>query len=331
MDNLLANGGFEADWSDEQNRTCDIYRDGIFQFRMSTQNCFVPPRWQMWAQVEDGVLHLPEMKDAWGEGRHCEGAKGVMYFKTCGRFDAGLYQRVEIPSKGVVTVFLRARTLWPFRNNDAYWDDVTLVLDGYHLSLVAWAHAWSNHPVPGWDKPNDARCSVGVGCTGAFIWEGDAPELCGDPFTDAIGNFTFSVGIDPTGGIDPFASTVVWGRGAHVYNTFAPVSCSIVYRRGEPRVQYNRTYVLLPQSAGAVWAMAVIDASWDSHRFTVGSSADDAGIGNLDYRRIIAVNPSEWGDDPAIDAWFHEHYPGVQYVPVEADNPGMLYALLREF
>jgi hypothetical protein len=28
---------------------------------------------------------------------------------------------------GTVTVFLRSRTKWPFKHNDAYWDDAELV------------------------------------------------------------------------------------------------------------------------------------------------------------------------------------------------------------
>jgi murein DD-endopeptidase MepM/ murein hydrolase activator NlpD len=89
--------------------------------------------------------------------------------------------------------------------------------------------------------------------------------------------------------------------------------------RGQPRVPYSRTYVLLPPEAGAAWAQAVVDATWDTYRFTIGSSADDAGIGDLDTRRVIAVNPAAWGDDLAN--FFEIYYPGVLYVPLEADTP----------
>jgi hypothetical protein len=46
-------------------------------------------------------------------------------------------------------------------------------------------------------------------------------------------------------------------------------------------------------------------------RCTAGYSADDAGIGDLDARTIIAIDPEAWGGD--LRAWFAQHYPGVRY------------------
>ena len=99
--------------------------------------------------------------------------------------------------------------------------------------------------------------------------------------------------------------------------------------RGQPREPYARTYVLLPPNANAAWARAVVDASWDTHRFTIGGSADDAGIGDLDFRRVIAVNPAAWGDD--LFAFFETYYSGVSYVPINADTPQSLAAQLEKF
>lgn len=96
--------------------------------------------------------------------------------------------------------------------------------------------------------------------------------------------------------------------------------------RGEPRVQYPRTYVLLPPGANAAWAHAVVLACWDSKRYTVGGSADDAGVGNLDARNVIAVNPDRW---PAgLFDFFTEHYPGVEVSGIYADTPGQLERIL---
>lgn len=97
---------------------------------------------------------------------------------------------------------------------------------------------------------------------------------------------------------------------------------------GLPRVQYGRTYVLLPPGANRAWAQAVVVATWDTHRFTVGGSADDAGIGDLDFRRVIAVNPAGWGGD--LRAFFERYYPGVFYILVEAKTPEELAERLRE-
>jgi hypothetical protein len=92
--------------------------------------------------------------------------------------------------------------------------------------------------------------------------------------------------------------------------------------RGLPRVQYERVYVLLPPDAGEAWAHAVVDATWEGRRYTVGASADDAGMGDLDDKTVVAVNPARWGDD--LEDFFETHYPGVRYVAVTADTPDQL-------
>jgi hypothetical protein len=97
--------------------------------------------------------------------------------------------------------------------------------------------------------------------------------------------------------------------------------------RGQPRTSYSRTYVLLPPPTGAPWAQAVVSAAWNTHRFTIGGSADDAGIGDLDLRRVVAVNPTAWGDDLA--AFFEAHYPAIIYVPLEAESPEALQTALE--
>jgi len=94
-----------------------------------------------------------------------------------------------------------------------------------------------------------------------------------------------------------------------------------------PREQYERTYVLLPPGTDAAWAVAVIEATWDEKRFTVGGSADDAGIGDLDSRRVLAVNPARWPDD--LQAFFERWYPGVAYTPVMAATLAELVEALR--
>jgi hypothetical protein len=99
-------------------------------------------------------------------------------------------------------------------------------------------------------------------------------------------------------------------------------------QRGLPRVQYERTYVLLPPDAGEEWALAVVDGTWDDRWYTIGNSADDAGIGDLDVRRVIAVNPGEWPSD--LRAFFEEHYPGVEYSSVQTSTPAQLKQKLRQ-
>lgn len=91
--------------------------------------------------------------------------------------------------------------------------------------------------------------------------------------------------------------------------------------RGHPRVQYERTYVLLPPSADAAWAQAVVESTWDQHRYTLGGSADDAGVGDLDVRRVLAINPQEWQGDQSLEAFYAQYYPGVEYSAITAETP----------
>jgi hypothetical protein len=94
-----------------------------------------------------------------------------------------------------------------------------------------------------------------------------------------------------------------------------------------PRVAYARTYVLLPQDAGPEWVEAVLESGrWTQHRWTIGSSADDAGVGP-DDRTVIAVNPGRWPGD--LEAFFGQYYPGLSYIALEAATPSDLVEELQ--
>jgi hypothetical protein len=100
--------------------------------------------------------------------------------------------------------------------------------------------------------------------------------------------------------------------------------------RGQPRARYRRTYVLLPPNADASWACAVAEGTWNEKRYTIGGSADDAGIGDLESRRIIAVNPHEWPGTLSLEDFYKQYYPGVEYVPVRAATPAELKQKLAD-
>jgi len=89
--------------------------------------------------------------------------------------------------------------------------------------------------------------------------------------------------------------------------------------RGNPREQYARTYILVPPNHGKEWPKALMDATWDDERYTVGGSADDAGIGNLDYRRVVAINPAYWGG--SLSDFYKSYYPSVVYKSITANTP----------
>lgn len=95
---------------------------------------------------------------------------------------------------------------------------------------------------------------------------------------------------------------------------------------GSPRVQYARTVVLLPPPAGLDFVEAVLRATWDRNRYTVGGSSDDGGVGDLDRRRVIAINPAQWDGD--LQAWYAQNYPGIDYLPINAATPPAVQAVL---
>jgi hypothetical protein len=219
----------------------------------------------------------------------------------------------------------------------------------------------SNTNLPGHeDCLDDGRCSCGVGREVVAIK--DPPSLNGDPWNDAISNFLVMVGIDPFGGDDPYAASVVWGDAYYIYNGFAKElsvetvaqanSVTVFVRSitmypfkhndlyiddikleeiasedcwGKPRVQYDRTYVLIPQGYTAEWAEAAVRGGY-AKRYTVGYSADDAGIGMLDNKTVLAVNPDEWGD---LAGFYEQYYPKAKYVSLEAATPEILEQKLK--
>ncbi len=98
--------------------------------------------------------------------------------------------------------------------------------------------------------------------------------------------------------------------------------------RGAPRIDYARTYVLLPKDLPRDMAVAAMRAVYATKN-TVGFSADDAGIGDLDQRRIVGVNPQDIADG-LTQAWYDEHYPGVEFDAVESDDPDTLERKLKD-
>jgi len=429
--NILRNGDFEADWSEEESHRCLVFPTDGEPYETVRGNIFTPPGWVTWFRHGLPVEHDPTNQDGWAQpevrdarsrdpDRMHSGEKGMLLFTFYRIHDGGFLQQVQVEP-------------------------------GTRLRLTAWAHAWSNwHGGP---HPDDPRWSEGPGHEPGFILEGETTD-------DNWRNFTFWVGIDPTGGRDPYADTVVWGQGAHIYNAYhrvppveavaegntvtvflrsrtlwpfkhndaywddvvleivghevqaalsfepeepqaerpvqvlatstqaptdvglevtgpdgervpveeAPVELSpeggawrwtfvpgaagtyhvalVVEGRpaaeadlnvrpgpaqtwGLPREQYSRTYVLLPPGAGREWVEAILDSgAWERHRWTIGGSADDAGIGALEDKRVIAVNPEAWEED--LEAFFRQHYPRTRYVALKATSPVELRRKLEE-
>ena len=344
MSNRLQNPSFEKDWATEASHSVLICEPGQPPRVGEVGNVFSPPGWLTWYQ-HDETYAQPEVRDAWrahDSRRVRSGEKAILFFTFYRRHKGGFLQQVDVQP-------------------------------GQRLRFTAWMHAWSNSKDPDhpdwFPHPDDGKWSEGAGYQEIAWREHTQPHDTGDPQQDAKANFTFVVGIDPTGGCDPLADTVVWGESYHIYNGYCQqLSVEVVARaskitvftysetlwpfkhddhylddaelmivsdnppppseRGQPRVQYPRTYVLLPPDADAEWALAVIDSAWDKHRYTLGGSADDAGLGDLDERNIIAINPDQWPND--LLAFYGEHYPGVNVETIEAATPTILKQILND-
>lgn len=112
------------------------------------------------------------------------------------------------------------------------------------------------------------------------------------------------------------------------------------------RTKYTRTTVLIHPADGAEFAKAVAAATWKNggRYFTIGQSADDAGVAilyeDLSHtilpieRHVIAVNPERWGpgeDGQGLRGFYEKYYAGVNYVPVAAATPSELARILENF
>ena len=219
---MVQNGDFSLDWSDESSHTCKVFPAAGEPYETEVGNIFTPPHWTFWFRHVEGEYAQPEARDAWTGGepnRARSGPKSFMWFTFDRRHDAGLYQSVN-------------------------------VTPGSKLSLRAWFHAWSNHEDasnPGaFPHPDNPKWSEGAGESAAAWQEGTQPHDTGDSQQDAKANFTFWVGIDPFGGTDPYADTVVWSTGWHIYNIFQKVELSQVVAQAGKVTVFLRSRTLWP-------------------------------------------------------------------------------------
>ncbi len=232
----------------------------------------------------------------------------------------------------VVTVFLRSRVLWPYKHCDVYWDAAELVVQEIQVAEEAEIRFDPAEPVAGEPvqvivQSESAFASVGLTVldpTGRPVMaQGGGHQKAGAQHT---WQWQFT---PPRAGTYTMRFTVEQGARTVAETTVAVKPPAVSPCRGTPREPYKRTYVLLPPGADRRWVQAILDSGlWEQERWTIGASADDAGIGDLDDRTVIAVNPAAWPDDLA--AFFERYYPGVTYKPLNVSTPAELREALRE-
>ena len=325
--NRLANNDFTLGW--DGNHECLIVStDGSVSSRLVGE-VFVPAGWTAgWYLHGLPVDHDPENTVGWSQPeirdakhpsppRFRTASPGQVCFTFSRVHHAGLLQVVQ----GIK-------------------EDSKITLRGY---AHAWSAAWGDHD-------DDPYWSTGSGRDKTRWLEGT------EGLTDQQRNATFRLGLDPTGQTNPFASTVIWGDGVHIYNGYRAVppvhhvakksgtmtvfiSSKFLYPykhcdaywddlelvvlepeqecKGDPREQYDRSYYVLPEKARwADYGPTVRKLIGD--RRTVGFSWDDAGIGNLDDKTAVIIDADD--KDIAV-AWFEKWYPGttIEFMDVMKD------------
>ena len=245
--NLLKNSGFESDWSDEKSHRCIVFPPAPAPpYEKDVGNIFSPPGWLVWFQHTDEYAQ-PEVTDAWATGdasRVRSGEKAIKFFTYGRKHNGGLLQQVNVEP-------------------------------GTELRLTAWMHAWSNHEdqnmyecwkcfsivrikdgkdfapcqncgteinrdcLQAFPHPNDGRWSEGAGYNGFSV-------VASEDVDDNQRNFTFCLGIDPTGGTNPLADAVVWGEGKHIYNEYAKIPQVEATAQGDMATVFVRSTTLWP-------------------------------------------------------------------------------------
>jgi hypothetical protein len=245
----------------------------------------------------------------WGEGAHIYNAFGQI-------------PPVEVTAQAdTVTVFVRSAVLWPFKHCDSYFDD--MLLEVLTPSVRPIEVEMPDEVNLG--EPFDVRATGGSGprslqlelhAESLFYREREIEGEHARWRCLAVEPGTYDIEVSSAD-----VPSVTKSLNVKEETVEPGVECV------PPRVPYARTYVLLPPDAGKAWVEAILDSGkWDEHRWTIGSSADDAGVGPTD-RRVIAINPEDWPD--SLRDFFNIYYPGVNYTAIRADTPGALQQALR--
>ncbi len=231
MTNLLQNPGFDGDWW----RKTHIGKE--------YGEILAPMSWvAYWKEGGGPMAHDPDNTEGYGRPE----------MQGAGPFPPYLDPPRSRTGKGSLKYF----TFWRIHDAGVY-QRVTGVTPGQKLRFSAWAHGWSS-------TQDDAHISdgAGVGRNAFFALEGSTSD-------DSTRNMTFQVGIDPTGGTDPWASTVVWGKGAHIYNAFAQVPAVEAVAQGPAVTVFLRSRCL--------WRFKHNDVYWDDAELTVVEAGPTPG------------------------------------------------------
>ncbi len=239
----------------------------------------------------------------------------------------------------IITIYLRSAPPLPKRQQSVFWHNAVLLPDGRFKRSVAIVGAGDTHvtlepehPQPGHEVAvlassmrnfpyTDLQVHRPDGRRAAVLFRGSSQE---DDRT--YWRYTFTAQEE---GLYDIRFVADQGARLLAQRLVRASRQTQLVPSGEPRENYRRVYVLLPPTASEKWLVAAARGSYTG-RYTVGFSADDAGVGDLEERFVLAVNPHHW---PGIltATWFKQHYPGVRFLPVVANSPEDLEAWLKDW
>jgi len=222
--NLLVNPGFEELWAGS--RRCVVLDGGELNV-VDVGNIQCPKGWAVWFMTT-GSFEQPEgrMSGSVNPDRMRSGLNGYALFRTYATHYSGLMQKV-------------------------------LVAPGSKVRFGGFAHAWSNHcdssqpdeyphcDEPGWSEGAGYEC-----------WMSE--EM---PDDERLRNFAFWLGVDPLGGIDPLAESVVCASPVHIYNCFGEVPAVECVADGSEVTVFCYAHTLWPYKHN--------DAYWDDFSLVV--------------------------------------------------------------
>ncbi len=255
----------------------------------------------------------------------------------------------------VVTVFLRSSPDWPKKHQHIFWDEAALeVVEGAGEPLAFGGDRYTRFEVEPAVLAAGKEGLIHVltpthhlfpsltvrtpASDGVLLPEPDRGRRGEEHLwtfrfrPERLGAHLMTFGSDAGSRVICWATLEVGGGPFQPPPAALPVeepAAELMPGRGLPRVQFCRTYVLLPPTADSVWAEAAMRGGFDARR-TVGFSADDAGLGDLADRRVIAINPHHWPHELTAD-WFDHHYPGVKFHALIVDTPEELARALRNW
>ncbi len=272
-------------------------------------------------------------------------ANTVVWSRERAAYDAFEAFSVEATARAeMVTLFTSSAPDWPKKHNDVFWDDASLV-------IVAGEAAQDALPK---SAPGGVQVALFLEAPGRLVHKTVFVRATG-PL--GVGGVTLRV-YGPYGEVQAdWFGAELGGRGQIWKWSFVPRKAGHYMVRftgtgadtvdggiyifeptneppadmgggGKPREQYERTYILMPPNIDRPWLQAVIDSGiLDDRHHTLGFSADDAGIGDLDKRRVLLINPVGWREP--LELWFAKHYPGVQVRTLSASTPQDLTMALK--